>query len=269
MDGQARLEECVNRPGAHESLNFCGLGDVVVGHGRESHVRGDLANSFVEHESLHGYVPCTGRYNCGGGRLPVVPPVGDSVEEAVILDKGGVGDGRNSSGQGRLDGSADKVNNCSFEEHSENGGEAGPESSPDVKLNVVSVDIDDHIYGVNHHDLTASGGGDLSLELKAKSDIHGVHVHFDVSISDHQRSDLVAEVVASEFGSKFAAVEGDGVVGSVSSQSHPSETLFNVEGVVIHVILATADVGDGKTINYLDESIEPLISSLSEDGQVD
>jgi len=191
------------------------------------------------------------------------------MEEAVILDKGGVSDGRNSCGQGALDGSANKVDDCALEEDSEDGRKAGPESSSDVKLNVVSVDVDDHIYGVNHHDLTASGGGDLSLELKAETDVDGVHVHFNVPIGDHQRSDLVAEVIASEFSGELAAVEGDGVVNGVGSQSHAIETLFNVEGVVVHVILATGDIGDRKTIDYLDQSIEPLISSLSEDGQVD
>lgn len=45
MDGKAGLEEGVNGPGAYEALDFSGLGDVVVGHGRQSHVRGDLANS--------------------------------------------------------------------------------------------------------------------------------------------------------------------------------------------------------------------------------
>lgn len=191
------------------------------------------------------------------------------MEEAVIFDEGGVSDGRNSCGQGALDGSANKVDDCALEEDCEDGRKAGPESSSDVKLNVVSVDVDDHIYGVNHHDLTASSGRDLSLKLKAETDVDGVHVHFDVSIGDHQRSDLVAEVIASEFSSELAAVEGDGVVGGIGSQGHAIETLFNVEGVVVHVILATGDIGDLYTIDYLDQSIEPLISSLSEDGQVD
>jgi len=192
------------------------------------------------------------------------------VDVAIVFDKEGVGDKRDGCIQGDCDRVPDHVHNCSFEENSEQRGQVRPESSSDVELDVISVDVNDHIDSVNHHQLAASSGGNLGLELKAEPDVYGVHIYLHPAVGNHERGDLVAEVVGSEFGSQLVAVQSDGVFGDVSSEDNVVESLFNVEVVVLHVVLAIpVDVGDGDSVHDLDYSVEPLVSSLLQDRQIE
>lgn len=103
------------------------------------------------------------------------------------------------------------INNASFEKHGENRAKICPETTSDVELDVVFVDIDKHIDSVYCNNLTASSVS-LGFELEAKSDVDFFHVNFNVAFSLNKGCDLVAEMVALEGSSELFAVEVKSVV---------------------------------------------------------
>jgi len=76
-------------------------------------------------------------------------------------------------------------------------------------------------------------------------------------------------MVGLELSSEFLAFKGDGVLGGISCERYSIDSLVNIELIIVHVIsIFVLDVGDGNVVHHLDERVEPYISGLPEDIQV-
>jgi hypothetical protein len=168
--------------------------------------------------------------------------------ESIVFKKSCVDKVGECRGEGLLAGCVDKVDNGTLEENSENVSEITKPVSTDVKSDVVSVNINNDVHGVNHHELAAIRSN-LGVELETKSNLHFVHVHFNVALSNHERGDLVAEFSACELSCKLIASQSNCIVCNIGGEHDIVNTLFDVKVVVLHVIaIFRFEIRDGKSV---------------------
>lgn len=109
------------------------------------------------------------------------------------------------------------VDHGPLEENGEDISKVTKPVSTDVNLDVVSININDDIYSINHHELTAIRSN-LSFELKTKPNLNLVHVYLDCSGGNDKRGNLVSEIAASKRCGELVAGQGNGVVSYIRSE---------------------------------------------------
>lgn len=160
---------------------------------------------MVEHQSSYVKLKPVGCNSCWPRWLPVVPEVLNVVEESIVFDQSGIQFLWNSILQHAGDGFLDSIGDGAFEKHLKDGRKVCPEATSDFDFDVLSVDVDLHVYWLNLHQFSFILPNIIRNELDAEFDINFIHIDFDVSLGDHERGNLVPQVFAFEFGGQLFA----------------------------------------------------------------
>lgn len=179
------MEQRIHGVGASKGLHERWVSCDNAWHAGDSCIWDDFTNLFVEEKSLHFQAPVTFRNDSRGWRLPVEGKVLSSKsDKAIVFDKFSVDQSGKSRAEGLVTSDVNSIDNRALEEDCEDVSKVTEPISTDVDLDVVSINVNNDIYSINHHQLAAIGS-DLSFELQAKSNFDFVHVNFDVTFGNN------------------------------------------------------------------------------------
>ena len=165
---------------------------------------------MVEHESFDWDIEGSGGNHRRGRRFPVQPEFWFELEIPIVHENKLVEFSRKDCLQRCCDSCTDHIHYSALEENLEDGGQVSPETTSNMYLYIVPIDVNKHVHSVDLDKLSDRSVGFclvLHFKLQSKTDLNSVHVDFDVAVCVHEGCDVVVELVRPELGRQFVAVQ--------------------------------------------------------------
>jgi hypothetical protein len=160
-----------------------------------------------------------------------------------------------------------QIDNCTNEKYFKSGGEVRPDVTPDLDVNIPSVNVSGHIYTVDSGDVS-SVSKSFDTELETEANLNSVDDDIKMTLCDKRPLFVSERVVVKDTGESVTA-HNNCVLTTIRVDQDIVRTFVQNERVTLHVVaLVVLEVRDLEVVDQGDDVVEVGVLSLLQDSDV-